>query len=444
MQQLCSLSLTPLIHRLWGNPDHLTYMASALREKYTEGELYVLVAESNANNLTYDGIETGAERVTQEVEDCIARLEKEGTKIKKLSMCGYSLGGLIARYSIGLLYSNGWFDRLEPVNFTTFASPHLGVRTPILGIHSRLWNVLGSRTLSTSGRQLFSIDTFRDTGRPLLCLLADPHSIFMQALALFKHRVLYANIINDRSAPYYTTFITTVDPYIALNGIDIHYIKDYDPNIIDTFDPVSKKSPLSQSLLSRVASSSRTVLGQLPIYAAMAVLLPIGSVVFLANAGVQSIRSSKRIKLHESGQAGATFGGYRIPLMLENARSAVEGTYNDMNGNSEHLPAGTGQDTRTANRAPQKDGKSSAEPTHKARRRSSAQQPTFPTLNLSPEQFEMIENLDHEGFWRKYAVHIHDVTHTHAAIIVRSTPFGRKFEEGKRIIAHWLHEEFEA
>lgn len=359
-------------------------------------------------------------------------------------MVGYSLGGLVARYSIGLLYSNGWFNRMEPINFTTFASPHLGVRTPILGLHSRLWNVLGSRTLSTSGRQLFSIDSFRDTGRPLLSVLADPHSIFMQALTCFKHRVLYANIVNDRSAPYYTTFITKVDPYIDLAKIDIHYVEDYDPIIVDTSDPVSKKRPDSpQNLLSRAASVSATMLTNVPIIAAMAVLIPIGATVFLVNAGVQSIRSQKRIKLHESGKAGVGLSSYRIPLIMENARSAVEDTFSSMNGNrnQQYLPAGTEQDSTATDAADEKRYQSAHSPS-KRRRRSSAQQPTFPKLNLSPEQFEMIENLQDVG-WRKWAVHIHNVRHTHAAIIVRSTPLGRKFEEGKCVVEHWLNEEFE-
>jgi len=360
-------------------------------------------------------------------------------------MFGYSLGGLVARYSIGLLYSNGWFDRLEPVNFTTFASPHLGVRTPILGPHSHLWNVLGARTLSTSGRQLFAIDTFRDTNRPLLLVLADPQSIFMQALARFKHRVLYANIINDRSAPYYTTFITKVDPYVDHSAIDIHYMKGYHPNIIDTVDPVSKKllDP-SRSLLSRVASSSQNVLTTVPFAAAMVVFIPIGTVLFLANAGVQSIRSQKRIKLHESGRAGIGLGNYRIPLIMEHARSAVEDTFGSMTGtrNQQYLPAGIDQDGSPSPGSDDEKIGSPAKTIPQRRRRSSALQPTFPTLNLSPEQFEMIDNLNEAG-WRKYAVHIHNVRHSHAAIIVRSTPLRSKFEEGKRIVGHWIEEEFE-
>lgn len=52
----------------------------------------------------------------------------------------HSLGGLIARYAIALLYSNGDNAKgeaviedkiagLEPVNFITFATPHLGNRS---------------------------------------------------------------------------------------------------------------------------------------------------------------------------------------------------------------------------------------------------------------------------------------------------------------------------
>lgn len=57
------------------------------------------MAKSNSGNYTYDGIERGAERVTQEIEEHIAELEAKGSRIRKFSMFGYSLGGLVARYS---------------------------------------------------------------------------------------------------------------------------------------------------------------------------------------------------------------------------------------------------------------------------------------------------------------------------------------------------------
>ena len=52
----------------------------------------------------------------------------------------------------------------------------------------------------------------------------------------------------------------------------------------------------------------------------------------------------------------------------------------------------------------------------------------------------MIRNLDDVG-WKKYYVHIRNVQHTHAAVIVRMEM--SRFEEGKVVLRHWLDEEFE-
>jgi dienelactone hydrolase len=57
----------------------------------------------------------GGERVCQEIEEELENLAQQGQTIKKLSIVGYSLGGLVARYAVGLLYSRGLFDKLEPV-----------------------------------------------------------------------------------------------------------------------------------------------------------------------------------------------------------------------------------------------------------------------------------------------------------------------------------------
>ena len=432
--------------RLWGNPKHMDYVASALREKHSEDKLHILSAKTNSDSFTYDGIDLGAERVTQEIETYIEDLEKEGSRITKISVVGYSLGGLVARYAIGLLFSNGWFDRVEPVNFTTFASPHLGVRTPVLGVHHRVWNLLGANTLSISGRQLFTIDSFRNTGRPLLSVLADPGSIFVLALSKFKHRVLYANIINDRSAPYYTTSISTTDPYQNLDAIRIHYLPRYHPNILDPANPVSLKPPDTQPpLLTRIAESSHALLSRVPVFALLFVLVPIGSVVFLINSGVQTIRSQKRIRMHEEGNAGIGLGSYRIPLMVENARSTMESAFENMNARQglQYLPESESEDdtnSKVTHEYENGHAEKSASSELKLKRTTS-RHADFPTLALTPEQFAMVQALDDVGF-RKYRVHIHKGRHTHAAIIVRSQT-RKGFEEGKVVVGHWLDEEFE-
>lgn len=75
-------------------------------------------------------------------------------ELRKISFVAHSLGGLIARYAIALLYeretqkdsheehekhaldypsnqhnSGGKIAGLEPINFITFATPHLGTRS---------------------------------------------------------------------------------------------------------------------------------------------------------------------------------------------------------------------------------------------------------------------------------------------------------------------------
>ena len=78
-------------------------------------KLHTLVTKSNSGNFTYDGIELGGERVCQAIEEEIEKLSRAGQKVTRLSLVGYSLGGLVARYTIGLLDSKGLFDKVEPV-----------------------------------------------------------------------------------------------------------------------------------------------------------------------------------------------------------------------------------------------------------------------------------------------------------------------------------------
>jgi predicted esterase len=102
-------------YRLWGNPNHLEVVAKSLRAKHPETNLHILVAKRNSGSFTYDGIERGGERVCQEIEEEIEKLGKQGQEIKRLSLVGYSLGGLVARYAVGLLDSKGFFEKITPV-----------------------------------------------------------------------------------------------------------------------------------------------------------------------------------------------------------------------------------------------------------------------------------------------------------------------------------------
>lgn len=421
-----------------------------MRDKYDEDDLIILACKKNASFFTYDGIEVGGERVAKEIEETIAELAKDGFKITRFSIVGYSLGGLFARYAIGLLDHKGYFEHITPVNFTTFASPHLGVRTPLLGYANHVWNVLGARTLSASGRQLFTIDDFRNTGRPLLSVLADPDSIFIQALSRFERRSLYSNIINDRTAVYYTTGISKIDPFTDLTKVKINYVQGYEPIILDPDHPYEMiHDEELPSFYETVKVKSQTYLRRTPIFLALALLLPIGIVAFVINSSVQTIRSRRRIMLHEKDEEGNEFGLYRIPL-LRRVRAGLEDAFEATNSSQEqeYLPQGSEEfsepppatGTVAARHSEQQALAEKADNVLvTTTSRSSERAPQFPTLALTSGQFAMIKSLDSVGF-RKYPVHIHKSSHSHAAIIVRTTRSA--LDEGKIVIKHWLEQEF--
>jgi hypothetical protein len=43
------------------------------------------------------------------------KIKEMNIKITKFSIIGYSLGGLVSRYAIGLLYSQEFFKDVEPI-----------------------------------------------------------------------------------------------------------------------------------------------------------------------------------------------------------------------------------------------------------------------------------------------------------------------------------------
>lgn len=423
-------------------------VAKALREQHSADKLYILCTKRNSGSFTYDGIELGGERVCLEIQDELEAIKTRGGKIKKLSVVGYSLGGLVARYAIGLLYAKGVLDDLECMTFTAFASPFLGVRTPLQGTANHIWNVLGARTLSTSGRQLFTIDKFRDTGRPLLAVLADPSSIFIKGLAKFQRRTLYTNITNDRSAVHYTTGISKTDPYTHLDKIRVNYVKGYEEVILDPAHPVEHIPPYAwkkETFLESTWKWTRRV----PLMLTLVVLVPIGIVAFLLNAVVQNVRSSKRIALHEQGQAGINIADYRPPLLTE-IRGAVEDAYEELSSFQGQQYLGLSDDEGDASEPEKLALLEDSEPNEKVTARRASErnilrlerkqsQPGQPTLALAPCQFEMILGLDSVG-WRKYPVWIHNDRHSHAAMIVRMEK--ATFAEGHVVLKHWLNEEF--
>ncbi|KAF8512920.1 putative serine esterase-domain-containing protein, partial [Gautieria morchelliformis] len=244
-----STHLLVLIHGMWGNPDHLAEMHRIIAEKFSHDadddlQLEVLVSQENRDKSTYDGIDWGGERITEEVLKSVEDIEREGTrKVTHFSVVGYSLGGLLARYVLGVLLTRKFFDNVIPVNFTTFATPHFGL--PHSGsFRSSLFARLGPYFLSRTGEHFYGCDQWSGTGLPLLEVMADKDRVFFEALSRFPHINIYANAVNDMTVPFITAAVQAADPFKLheTNGIRIHMNEKYAP-LIDSFELPSSPPP---------------------------------------------------------------------------------------------------------------------------------------------------------------------------------------------------------
>lgn len=170
---------------------------------------------------TYDGIRYNSQRVLEEIFYEIEALQKESVKVVKISIIGYSLGGLIARCVVGFLYDLGFFDTVKPVVFTTFATPHVGVQFFKENLFDYTANRLGQFMFGKTGRELF----VRDADQ-LLVVMANPSLSYYKGLEMFELRIALSNVKNDRTVPFYTSFITEYSPFDNWKFVKIKYIKN--------------------------------------------------------------------------------------------------------------------------------------------------------------------------------------------------------------------------
>ncbi|WWC67845.1 uncharacterized protein I206_101762 [Kwoniella pini CBS 10737] len=249
--------LVVLIHGLWGSPAHLAVAKEELEKAWSgqklsqdvsgppedptiitelssplspsngndsktkgsnpeDGQLVIMIAGGMTSQLTYDGIDVCASRVAYEIDLKIRELEKEGKNVDKFSVMGYSLGGLVARYLVGLLHSRqpSFFDKHRPISFSTISTPHYGI-PKYNTLLSRVLTYLGARVMSRSGEQLYVADNYSDEDqRPLLEIMANPRGIFYQGLEKFTRLEIYASAVNDHTVPYPSAAIEPIDHFV--------------------------------------------------------------------------------------------------------------------------------------------------------------------------------------------------------------------------------------
>ncbi|WMV15869.1 hypothetical protein MTR67_009254 [Solanum verrucosum] len=254
--------LLVLVHGILASPSDWTYVQAELRRRL--GKNFLIYASScNTFTKTFTGIDGAGKRLADEVRLVVKKKES----LKKISFLAHSLGGLIARYALGELYSSdncneqsndavtstsanlkpvgslniGLIAGLEPVNFITLATPHLGVRgknqLPFLfglPILEKLAAPIAPIFVGQTGSQLFLTDG-KPTKPPLLLRMASDcdDGKFISALGAFKWRVLYANVSYDHMVGWRTSSIRRVTELVKL-----HYVKNVPPRLTLRCGPV--------------------------------------------------------------------------------------------------------------------------------------------------------------------------------------------------------------
>ncbi|KAK6159133.1 hypothetical protein DH2020_006447 [Rehmannia glutinosa] len=235
-------------------------------------------SECNPSRLTSDGVDKMGERLAEEVIDVI----RHWHGVHKISFVAHSLGGLVARYAIGRLYklpakmgysgllpgycSNGEpnIGGLEPMNFVTFATPHLGSRG-----HKQLPLLCGLPFLEKSapqtahwiagrsGKHLFLTDN--DDGKPplLLRMVNDSDDLHFITSSIRRQNELPKSnlLMSDVNYPHIVHVergITEDGTSKASSAVGTQVI-DLEDNLYDL--------PLSQLLFSISSSSEEMIRG---------------------------------------------------------------------------------------------------------------------------------------------------------------------------------------
>lgn len=434
--------LVILAHGVWGNPLHMNYLAEQvglLKPTDPNEQLVIHKTGSHSGYLTYDGVDVNGKRLADEI---VAQAELIGN-VTKISIIGYSMGGLMCRYAIGILHHSGFFDKVEPVNFVTFCTPHVGTVNASASLLSRIFNFVAPYVLALTGAQFWLKDKGYN-GMPLLVWMANPELKFFKGLASFRNKALYANTINDRRTSWYTTFISRVDPFqlmvnALLSAYNMLYVDSYEPTVIDfnkpiTFSPVPKPEKTKRLTVKKFAYKT---LVWLKLMARFVVFAPAYALYSLGNAVVQRIRLVFRLRLFRRDLARSLSVLYEEPTK----ESYIEEKVNDQT------------DMFIENIFGAVNSASYYDYHHSVRPKDVEKQALKPQLvNLKGKEitgFKLSFNAAQEAIvanlnkleWRKFPVIIRNTKATHAAVIYRHPD--PAFAEGKVVVRHFTEQVFQ-
>ncbi|KAG0603047.1 hypothetical protein M758_10G061800 [Ceratodon purpureus] len=240
-----------LVNGIWGSVKNWIFAVKVLKKQLGD-KVVIHCSSANGGLKTHAGVDVMGERLAKEVMEVI----EKNPGVTKISFVGHSLGGLISRYAIGLLYAppggrmllqmgeksstsdseagasgrdhtgaplKTTIEGLEqdtiagliPVNFITLATPHLGCRgnnhLPFLFGRAVLeWAapLVSPLIIGPTGKHLFLADGNKNRQPLLERMVKDcEEGKFLSALRCFKRRVAYANVCHDRMVGWRTASI---------------------------------------------------------------------------------------------------------------------------------------------------------------------------------------------------------------------------------------------
>ncbi|KIM52464.1 hypothetical protein SCLCIDRAFT_32638 [Scleroderma citrinum Foug A] len=436
---MADLHLLVLIHGMWGNPTHLSRMQEIIQQAkgttVSAGsrptELVVLAAQTNRDEWTYDGIDWGGERVAEEVTNKVMEYEEQGRRVTRFSVMGYSLGGLIARYVIGILHQNKFFEAVTPVNFNTIATPHVGIPS-FPTAQSSIRSFFGRNFMSRTGQQFYCADKWSPNGRTLIEVLGDPEYIFYQALLLFPNIGMYANAVNDHTVPFVTAAIELTDPFAEYrkNGIKIEFQGNYE-HVIETYSKSDSHHQLSakvrSSRLARIASAVPPIPPALRyafpfnviIYPLLPFLIPAFLSLLIVKFTIASKKSRARLQILETDSARERLS-HIIAKLERKIETAMLDAYEEpgllfsidppSRPSGQLIPRATVTGLEASCRA---------------------------ISHFSPGQLKCLENLNRIPRLRKTLAFIADVENSHPLIVCRSDVKIEHHRKGEGVLRHW-------
>lgn len=198
--------LVILQHGLYGSPSNMVVLQNKLNQ-YGGGKILAHLATSNDGLRTRDGVAAGGKRLADEVRSLVA----QNPSLSTLSLVGNSLGGLYVRAAAAELHEEdkaGRMASLTPAVLLTTGCPHLGVRRyTYLPLPSALFPVAPLVAGQTADDLLLRDN--RAAEGPLLVAMSEPGGVHGKALAAFRVRRLYANLVGDFMVPFGTAAIET-------------------------------------------------------------------------------------------------------------------------------------------------------------------------------------------------------------------------------------------